>query len=232
MGQYVKRIVCLANSVKLGGSCIAGKEVLANGYGKWIRPVSERESAEVWDSESRYANHTVPKLLDIIGVPLKNPAPRNHQTENHVIGNTRPWKKCGQLPWNALAQLLDRPTTLWINSDSTHAGIFDCISQEEAAAQHYSLALIRPEWFTVKIGSEIWDGKTKRTYKSRFRYNGVFYTLPLTDRVAIDAYQSAEEGEYRSSGVDLCVSLTEPFTRYKNRCHKLVAAIFSARPLR
>jgi len=31
---YVKRIVCLANSVKTGGTCIAGRELLPDGqYG-------------------------------------------------------------------------------------------------------------------------------------------------------------------------------------------------------
>ena len=45
----VKRIVCLANSRKLGGRCIAGKELLADGVsGSWIRPVSHREFEEVF----------------------------------------------------------------------------------------------------------------------------------------------------------------------------------------
>jgi hypothetical protein len=39
---YTKRIVCLANSVKHGGLCIAGREVMEHGFGGWIRPVSAR----------------------------------------------------------------------------------------------------------------------------------------------------------------------------------------------
>ncbi|MGD0578940.1 MAG: hypothetical protein ABSC08_08430 [Bryobacteraceae bacterium] len=230
---YVKRIVCLANSIKTGGSCIAGKEVLPNGdYGGWIRPVSERKTAEVWPKECKYRDGVLPKLLDIIDVPLRDAAPHNHQSENHIIDTTRRWMKVGELPWNVLPQLLDRPTTLWINRDRTSAGAFNCMSQEEAATQNYSLALIRPENFVVKVGSKAWDGEKTRTYRGSFRYNGVAYALQLTDRVVTNAYQSKEEGDYPLEGVDICVSLTEPWRRDNNRCHKLVAAVFSERPLR
>jgi hypothetical protein len=95
----VKRIVCLANSFKIGGSCIAGKEVHAKGYGGWIRPVSARESAEVRPAECKYTNNHWPKLMDIMDVPLLNATPRNHQTENHIIDTTRPWEKVADLPW-------------------------------------------------------------------------------------------------------------------------------------
>ena len=51
----VKQIVCFANSRKLGGRCIAGKEWLADGVlGQWIRPVSDREFEEVSAYEQRY----------------------------------------------------------------------------------------------------------------------------------------------------------------------------------
>jgi len=105
---YIKRIVCLANSYKTGGRCIAGKEVLARGYGGWIRPVSARATTEVWPSEYRYVNNESPKILDIIDIPLLSAAPQHHQTENHVIDAGR-WVKQGVLPWNQLEQLRDRP---------------------------------------------------------------------------------------------------------------------------
>jgi len=43
----VKRIVCLANSRKLQGRCIAGREIVQGKPGAWIRPVSAREHEEV-----------------------------------------------------------------------------------------------------------------------------------------------------------------------------------------
>jgi hypothetical protein len=233
LGQmaYVKRIVCLANSFKTGGSCIAGREILGDGkYGGWIRPVSDRATAEVWASECKYVNNTTPRLLDIIDVPLSKAAPHNHQTENHVIAK-RQWTKVDQLPWDELEKLRERPASLWINSDRTSAGAFNCISQVEAATLHNSLALIRRQNFSIEVGSKTWEGRTTQTYRGNFKYNGTYYSLSLTDPVAIAVFASKEEGEYELHDVYLCISLTEPWEKDNNRCHKLVAAILSNPPL-
>ena len=98
---YVKRIVCLANSAKQGGACIAGHEVLANGYGGWVRPVSDRPGQELGLLECIYWNNQFPRLLDLIDVPLQEAAPLRHQTENHRIEPGRWWQKAGMkcLSW-------------------------------------------------------------------------------------------------------------------------------------
>ena len=226
---YVKRIVCLANSYKPpNGRCVAGKEVLENGYGGWIRPVSARPTAEVSIRECRYENNASPKLLDIIDVPLLNADPRHHQTENHVIDAAERWVKRGELPWNALEQIRDRPTSLWINSDHTYAGNYDCISHAEAAALRNSLVLIRPDNFIVEVGRNYWTGR--RSYRGKFECNGTHYNLSVTDPVVRDAFAAREETDYPLNDVYLCVSLTEPY-EHDDRCHKLVAAIISNPPL-
>jgi len=40
--SITKRIVCLANSRKMRGRCIAGRELLPDNVGPWVRPVSDR----------------------------------------------------------------------------------------------------------------------------------------------------------------------------------------------
>lgn len=223
--SYVKTIVCLANSYKPpNGRCVAGREVLASGYGGWIRPVSGRPTAEVSFSEYRYLDDATPKVLDIIDVPLLNAEPRHHQTENHVIDTGQHWVKRGEVPWSALEQLRDRPTSLWINSDCTNAGIYDCISQAEAATVRDSLVLIKPDRFAVEIGRNYWTGR--KSYRGDFDYNGAHYNLSVTDPVARSKFSTSQEGNYPVSDVYVCVSLTEPF-EHDDRCHKLVAAIIS-----
>ena len=80
-----KRIVCLANSRKLGGRCIAGKEWHDNRPGGWIRPVSDRSSKELSTHECRYEDRREPRLLDIIDISLLSQAVEGHQSENWLI---------------------------------------------------------------------------------------------------------------------------------------------------
>ncbi len=54
MATTTKRIVCLANSRKLQGRCIAGRELVSGKPAAWIRPVSDREHEEVSEYERQY----------------------------------------------------------------------------------------------------------------------------------------------------------------------------------
>ncbi len=228
---YTKQIICLANSFKTTGRCIAGRELLPNGLpGPWIRPVSHRPTAELQLWEVIYPNNEIPMLLDVIDVPLLQPLPHNHQTENHLIDPSREWVKSGEYPWANLWQIEDRPETLWINSDHTAAGAFNCVSREEAGGATDSLLLIKCRSILIQIAAKLPDARN-RVHHAKFAYRGVPYSLKLTDPAAIEAFASRKSGVHPLRNVYLCVSLTEPFEKDNNRCHKIVAAIFTNPPL-
>jgi hypothetical protein len=80
----IKRLVCLANSRKLHGRCIAGRELVSGTPGQWIRPVSDREHEEVSEVERRYENGSDPRMLDIIDVSLIGPRAKSYQPKNSL----------------------------------------------------------------------------------------------------------------------------------------------------
>ena len=105
--SYNKTILCLANSRRPTGRCIAGKEVVSDGYGNWLRPVSARDSEEISEEERRYEDGTDPKVLDIIRILFLEPRPTIYQTENHVIDDQDYWEKVDQAGWNDVIEALD-----------------------------------------------------------------------------------------------------------------------------
>jgi hypothetical protein len=204
--------------------------VIAKGkYGGWIRPVSTRPKAEVALSECAYKDKSIPRILDIVEVPLLSAAPSNPQTENHILGPESWWTKNGSLPWDELEQLRDEPPSLWTNNNHTKAGVNDCITPEEALTIQNSL-LIKKKDFTVQVGFKTWDGVRSRTYRGNFRYKGISYSLSVTDPAVRNAFARKDEGQYQLADVYLCISLTEPFDE-DGRCHKLVAAVIRDPPL-
>ena len=76
----VKTIVCLANSRKLSGRCVAGLELSNGRRVGWIRPVSAREHEEVSEHERQYEDGSDPRVLDLMSVPLVHPHPKGLPT--------------------------------------------------------------------------------------------------------------------------------------------------------
>jgi hypothetical protein len=233
---YVKNIVCLANSTKLHpGRCIAGRELCSDGsFGEWIRPIGDRPTAEVLPKEFMYEDDSSPRLLEVMAIPLLEPVPHDHQVENHLIDTSRRWKRVNVIPFARLPELREKRASLWINNHATDTieGFYNCLTPEEAATQKYSLTLIRPSTCVAIVTSSTWEGRTKKKFFSRFKYNHVDYTLSLTDPAVTDLLLHKEAGEYPLENVDLCVSLAEPNPKeQRRRCSKLVASVFSESPL-
>jgi hypothetical protein len=220
--SYLKRIVCLANSRKFGGRCIAGKEVGPRFVGAWVRPVSSGDTTELAREERRYADGKDPKVLDVLDVGLLEPAPHGYQTENHRLDIAHGYRFVGTWPWARMPELLDHPPGLWTNGSSSRHGVNDRVAADEAAKLNSSLLLIEPEAVTMRVFTE--GGKPR--VRARFRYAGVPFVFSVTDPFAEWAWLKKPDGEYELPGVLLCISLGEPFT--DGYCYKLVATVLTA----
>jgi hypothetical protein len=228
--NFTKRIVCLANSRKHSGRCIAGKEVLDAGFGGWIRPVSARQSAEVSEEERRYQNGASPKVLDVIEIPMIGAAPQLYQVENCILDAGYYWVKRGEAHWNDLKPLLDQPVSLWTNGDSTYHGSNDRMKLEIASQHKHSLILIRPDEPAIHVVTEgAQFGNPRRRVRAGFRYRGVYYGLIVTDPVAESTLLAKDDGIYPLKDVYLCISLGEAHT--DGSCYKLVATVITRDPL-
>src|SRR5450432_334153 len=224
--SYSKTIVCLANSRKYAGRCIAGKEVLAGAYGRWVRPVSVRPTGEISEEERRYRRGREPEVLDIVEIPMMRPAPMLFQTENHVIDAGRHWRKTGEMPVQDLAHLVDHPAALWLNGDSTCNGLNDRVKEDAAKNFDTSLCLIEPERLTICVqveGAGVGGSFGHRRVRAHFEYSGVPYILAVTDPVTERAFLRKANGDYVLGSAIICVSLGEPYR--DGYCYKLVAAI-------
>src|SRR5271166_917706 len=105
--SYTKTIICLANSRKLAGRCIAGKEIASGNIGVWVRPVSKSLMGELSEEDRRFENGQDPSLLDVIRIPMIEPRPHGFQAENHLIDDGYYWAKVRKATWDELGAALD-----------------------------------------------------------------------------------------------------------------------------
>ncbi|MDE0200959.1 MAG: hypothetical protein OXK73_00830 [Rhodospirillaceae bacterium] len=221
----MKRIVCLANSRKLHGRCVAGREWNDGQVGRWIRPVSDREHQEVSEYERQYEDGSDPQVLDVIDVPLVEPRPRGFQSENWLLDAEYYWERAGRLSWFDLPQLADSAAPLWLDGHSTYHGRNDKIPLEIADSVGDSLKLIHVDDFQLSVfkpGEAF--GNTKRRVQGRFSYGGNSYCLWVTDPVYERQYLAKLDGTYSVGECFLTVSLGEPFG---GAVYKLVASIIA-----
>jgi len=223
--RYARTIVCLANSRKPQGRCVAGRELRNGVLLDWIRPVSGRPACELSKADRRYGDGQDPQILDIIDIAMSSPSARLHQAENHIIDARYRWRRRGVFPRERIGELLDSPETLWPDGQHTYHGENDAVGADRIAEVHNSLYLIRPDSPTIIVSTD--DGPTgvpRRRVRIRFAYNRSCYKLLVTDPAIESKLLQQPDDAYDMHNVCLCVSLTEPFGEYR-RCFKIVATI-------
>jgi len=223
---YIKTIVCLANSRKLTGRCVAGKEWDGRIPGAWCRPVSARERGELTAERWYRRTWRDPQLLDLMEVGLLGPRPSGCQRENYLIDTNVRWRYVGRVSAQQLVSGLDRPAgPLWVNCGSTTGGRNDRVPAEVAERQPYSLVLVQPEEVTVTIGIEGAGETLRRRVRGHFSLAGHDYGLSITDPVMEAAMKPQRDGaSVELQKPILCISLSEKFPA-QNACYKLIAGV-------
>ncbi|MGD2181888.1 dual OB domain-containing protein [Lusitaniella coriacea] len=236
-------IICLANSVKYGGRCIAG--IKTDGSG-WFRPVSDREYGALHEEHYLLENEREPQLFDILQIDCAHLCPQPHQPENWQISDKwwECWKWVGRATIEQLNALLAEemkaasrtPHLLGNQRDRVE---WENLQENPAKA---SLCLIRPQTLTWKIESYREGGK--RRFRAIFTLQGIEYNLSVTDPIWRETLDRLPDGEYDAQkaievlnlerfapdGFLLVISLGEPFQPAEEKgeyCFKLVAAVLN-----
>ncbi|ELJ8563312.1 hypothetical protein RUK47_002201 [Vibrio cholerae] len=199
-------VVVLANSIKHGQHCVAGKCV---NTGKWIRPVSNLQGAELSHQQAKIQNpHGIfnVKPLQKARIGIAQHAPLPHQPENYLIDGTV-WIQNYSIDADQLNTLLDNPVNLWGDGNRiVHALITVGFYQVQQ-----SLYLVQVENLRLYYTND-----DKR--RASFSYGGILYDLAATD----PRFDDIVKDDLPTLGI-LCVSLGEEYQGY---CYKLVATIF------
>ncbi len=227
MSTYRKTILCLANSRRPGGTCFAGKELVAGKPSSWIRPVNAVNNGAISAQDRLYRDKSHAELLDVVTVSLQEPTPHLHHQEDHQIKSDEYWEKVRRATWQDVKKATDVVEgDLWINGDSSWHGQNDKVSEASASKLNGSLYLIEPTNLDLVVGWEtVYNGPDVRKVRAQFTYNGSTYNFVVTDEPVENTYFAKGDGTYRVKDVRICISLAEV---WHGNAMKLVAAVITS----
>jgi len=210
------RIVCLANSFREGGRCLAGIEldtdnqpIFVNNRPKWVRPVG------------RTAHEEVPTALvsDIFLLDIFELAPVEfhhfgHQTENLTF-HPDSLVKTGKF---------DRHHLWMLTENEKHNSVFGSTGRSVALdvlkGMNYSLKMIYTDKFAV-VEKEVKE-KFYTQVRIAFDFHGVGYEFPVTDPIFLYEYRTDKNILNGKKHLYLTISLAAPF---ENLSYKLIAGV-------
>ncbi len=214
-----KFFVCLANSAREGGRCIAGKEIILNQDKKefaslttWFRPLGKDSSA----LSSRYVSIKIGQIVQCIVDEAK---PDNVQPENCIVKEDTGLSELGTITTSNLADFLEYPTTLWETGYSSSLGENDKVPLVNLIQNAQSLYFVEIGPHTIYKKQNTYEGAKPRL-KIEFSYNDITYCLTLTANTPYWNVLGMDESKEINQGAYITISLAQPF--YGN-CYKLVA---------
>ena len=221
-------ILCLANSNKMRGSCIAGLRLDGGG---WIRPVAGTPHGELYPAHYILQDGSCPQLFDRIRISFIEQRASTHQPENWLIAD-QPWRLVSRGLSAECAALLEShliagPTLL---GNFSHKIAFERFETEPAMS---SLGIIRPgnlRWIIEHLPYN------PHKASALFRLGGTAYRLSVTDPALLDTFRELPQGEHPgtacgiAAGKDvlLTISLSDPWE--DGYCYKLVASVLTMGP--
>ncbi len=170
------RFVCLANSYKEGGRCVAGimldhnnNPIIQDGLPRWIRPISDEGHGEVRED---LVDHI--RLLDIIEIEVGDYVGEGYQSEN-VTFRESSIRIIGAFDPQRLYELCEERPLLFGNQGKV-------INVKYINRLDHSLALVRATDFKV-IEYTTEDNPDRKKIRLSFAYRGIQYDFPVTDPV-------------------------------------------------
>jgi hypothetical protein len=218
-------MLCLANSRKLAGRRVAGKEWARPDLATWVRPMSSQPGGALSAFDRQYENGDDPDILDIVKIEMRAPCPEAYQTENHLIDENYYWQRVGRGTWEQVLRVVDAVAyPLWTPGHSSTNGINDRVPAATANTMTHSLVLIRPNTFSITVSKDVkMFHCATRQVRGSFSVANFDYNLRVTDPYIEGIVQQYPDGEYSvPSDVLLCISLGEIFRGF---AYKLIATV-------
>lgn len=202
------RIVCLANSYKRGGRCIAGIDLDTN---HWVRPIGDGPEGAVEDE--RLIERMEPEILDVLDVPIGPVADDlGCQPENRVIQPGR-WKKVGRMSIDEIRRFIEVKSRFLLHNQD-----------RKVALSEFSTSIPQSRWKSLQL-IQVKDAHFRKNQWDRlecaFRYNGLHYVLKAT-------CPEADRCINKTGNYILTTSLGGPFRRTEQEefcCWKMIAGV-------
>lgn len=209
------KIVCLANSFRVGGRCLGGIQlddndvpIFENGRPKWIRPVCDTENEQVPTHQAAHIS-----LLDVIEFESIRNTGHGHQSENVLFkGNLNVTSHYSQ---SQLDRLIENDKFRVIFENRGKAVPADIIGNID-----YSLKLLKVDEF--EVNEKTYENKEYPQIRLSFKYANNLYDLPVTDPVFLHKYNLNNDVLEGNSHLYLTLSLAAPFNDWY---YKLVAGV-------
>ena len=221
-------IICLANSRKRHGRCVAGLRLDGKG---WLRPIGSNAEGVLYPHHYTLPDDTEPQLGDVLRVHCSRPKPQPHHPEDWILL---------PLTWERVTGAAENNRRDWLrpylsSGPQLLGSVGDRIAHTQVQAHPVanSLSLIAPQTLQWQITANK-DGE--RRNRVAFTLDGAHYNLALTDPVWEPRLLHLKPGlhERGAAQIDdraevwLTVSLSEPFAPNETDaafCYKLVAGV-------